>query len=90
MSTGTSLSIDERKAILDAEIARQVQSGWRLTSRTDIAAQMVADQGPNGCIAILLLLFFIVPGILYLLLYRGSKSLYIEIDENGEIRRTQN
>lgn len=83
------LSIEERKAILDAEIANQVKLGWRVASRTDTTAQLVADKKPDGCVAVLLLLFLLVPGILYLLLYRGSRSLYLEVNEQGRVLRTQ-
>ncbi len=82
------LTVEARRIILDAEVAKQVTLGWRVTSRTDTTAQLVKDKGPDGCITIFLLLFFIVPGILYMILYKGSENLYLEVDEQGNIKRT--
>ncbi|MEN9935040.1 MAG: hypothetical protein RLZZ387_1619 [Chloroflexota bacterium] len=82
------LTLDERRDILDAEIVRQVTAGWRVVSRTDTTAQLLTDRGPNGCIGLLLLIFFVVPGILYMLLYKGSSSMYIDVDPFGQVRRT--
>lgn len=82
------ITIEARRAILDAEIANQVKTGWRVVSRTDTTAQLVKDKGPDGCITIFLLLFFIVPGILYMILYKGSENLYLEVDDRGNVKRT--
>jgi hypothetical protein len=88
MANGNVLTVDERKAVLETEISKEVRQGWRVISRTDTTAQLSKDVGPNGCVAIVLLLFLIVPGILYLLLFKGTESLYLEVDEQGAIKRT--
>jgi hypothetical protein len=88
MSGKPAMTIDERRAILEEEIAKQVRAGWTVVSRTDTTAQLTATEGPNGCVLLFLLLFFIIPGILYVLFYKGSKSLYLEVDEQGNVKHT--
>ena len=82
------VTVEARRAVLDGEVASQVKLGWRVVSRTDTTAQLVKDKGPDGCVTIFLLLFFIVPGILYMILYKGSENLYLEVDDHGNVKRT--
>jgi hypothetical protein len=84
------LPLDQRKAILENAIAIQARTGWLLVSRTDTTAQMTMEKRPSGCIAIILFLLGIVPGIIYLMLSQGTATLYIEVDEYGSVRRTTN
>jgi hypothetical protein len=82
------LSIQERKRILDQEVSKHVSNGWRVISQTDTTAQLTR-QTPASCgLALLLAIFLIVPAILYLMLYHGTESLYIEVDEAGNIKAT--
>lgn len=89
-STRSPLSAQERKAILDVEVSKQAQLGWKLSTRTDTSAQLTKNKGPNITIALLLLLIMILPGILYLIFAKGEVSLYLEVDEFGNIQRTEN
>lgn len=89
MSTLTQLTTTERKAILDAEVATQVQAGWRVASRTDTTAQLTRNTGPNLVIALLLLIIMILPGLLYLAFASGKRTLYLEVDVYGNIQRTE-
>ena len=76
---------EERNAILEKDISRQVSHGWRVLSRTDTTCQLVKDKKANGCLAVILLLLFIIPGIIYLVMSNGTKSLYIDVNAEGEI-----
>ena len=78
-------TIEERKSILDKDIFRHVNHGWRVASRTDIKCLLVKDKKPNGCLFIFLLLLFIVPGIIYLFMDKGRSSLEIEVTPEGNI-----
>ena len=83
------ISIEERKEILEKEIGKYVRYGWRVISRTEISAQMTQDKKPSCLLALILAIFFVLPAILYLLLYRGSENLYLEVDERGKITATR-
>ncbi len=86
---GTAISIEEQKEILEKEISRYARQGWRIISRTETSAQMVRDKQASCLLAFILALFFLLPAILYLLLYKGSENLYIEVDERGKIIATR-
>lgn len=83
------LSVEARKAILEREIAKYVRAGWQVQARTDTTAQLVRDKKASCGLTLLLALFLIVPAILYWLLYRGSESLYLEVDARGRVRATR-
>jgi hypothetical protein len=77
-------SLDERKAIIDAEINRRLRQGWIIASRTDTTCQITKDEKPDGCLTVLLFLTFIIPGILYLILRKKRVTLYFEVDTEGK------
>jgi hypothetical protein len=79
-------TIEERKAILDKDIFRHVNHGWRVSSRSDTKCLMVREKKPKGCIFVLLLLLFIIPGIIYLFIKKGQSTLKIEVTNEGNIR----
>lgn len=78
-------TIEERKAILEAEIIKQQKKGWQIASRTDTACQITKEKKPETCLVVLLILLFVIPGILYLILMKGTMNVYIEINEAGEV-----
>jgi len=82
------LPMEEREKILEAEISKYVKLGWRVANRANTSAQLVRDKKASCIVALVLALFLIVPAVLYLLLYRGTESLYIEVDEKGVVRTT--
>jgi len=76
-------TIEERKAILDIEIAEKMKKGWRLADRTETRCKLVRDKSSNGFLLFLLLTISFLPGL-------GStrtKRLFIEVNEEGEICR---
>jgi hypothetical protein len=79
-------TVEERKATLEKDIARHVSHGWRVQSRTETTCQLIKDNKLNGCLIVILFLLFIVPGVIYLANFKRTASLYIEIDQNGEIK----
>ena len=76
---------EERKAILAKEIVKYVDQGWRVTSQTDTSVQLTRDKRASCLVAILLALLFILPAVLYLLLYRGTENLFLEVSESGQV-----
>ncbi|MCJ7448230.1 MAG: hypothetical protein MUO72_11085 [Bacteroidales bacterium] len=79
-------TIEERKAILETEIIKQQKKGWRISSKTETNCQLMRDKNRSGCLLVILFLFFIIPGIFYLLLTHGTTTVFLEINENGEIK----
>ena len=75
--------------ILEKEVGKYARQGWRIVSRTDTSAQMTRDKTASCLLALILAIFFVLPAILYLLLYRGSENLYLEVDERGKIIATR-
>jgi hypothetical protein len=78
-------TIEERKSILDKEIFKLVNHGWRLAHRSDTKCLLVKDKKAKGYLLIILLLLFIVPGIIYLLTPKGESTIKIDITEEGDI-----
>lgn len=79
-------TIEERKAILDKDIFRHINHGWRVATRSDTKCLLVRDKKPKGCLLIFLLLLFILPGIIYLFINKGRSSLTIEVTNEGNIK----
>jgi hypothetical protein len=79
-------TIEERRAILDKDIFKHVNHGWRVSTRSDTKCVLVKERKAKGCLLIFLLLLFIVPGIIYLFMYKGRNSLMIEVTEEGNIK----
>jgi hypothetical protein len=79
------MTIEERKAILANEIVKYVDQGWRVTSQTDTTVQLTKDKRASCLVALLLALLFILPAVLYLLLYKGTESLFLEVTQDGQV-----
>lgn len=82
------MTVDARKARLEQEINKYVAQGWRVISRTDTTAQLQRDKQASCLLALILAIFLIVPAILYMLLYRGTENLYLQVNEQGQIQAT--
>lgn len=79
-------TLEERKAILENEITKQLRKGWRISSRTETGCQLIQDKKRNGCLLVFLFIFFIIPGIFYLLLTQGKTiSVFIEVNGEGQV-----
>jgi hypothetical protein len=77
---------EERKAILEKEIRKYVSDEWRVMGRTDTTCRLIKEKQPNGCLLVFFYMLFILPGIIYMTTYKGSKRLYLEVNEEGEIK----
>jgi hypothetical protein len=89
VSAEATLSLEERRVILEREVSKHTSQGWRVVSRTETSAQLERQTQANGCLGLLLLACFIVPGILYFLLYKGTEGLYIDVQADGRVRATR-
>lgn len=79
-------TIEERRSILDKDIFKHVNHGWRVATRSDTKCLLVKDKKIKGCLLFFLLLLFIVPGIIYLFIYKGRNTLKIEVTQEGNIK----
>ena len=84
-------SLEERKAILDAEVTRFVRRGFRVQSRTDTTAQLVKPKKFSLGWAVIWLLCAVFPFVVYLLWYAAKKDeqVYLQVDERGKVKRTK-
>ena len=78
-------SIEERNSILEKDIFKHVNHGWRVTTKSETKAILERYKKVNGSVLIKLLLLFIVPGIIYLLMPKGRSRLLIEVTQEGNI-----
>jgi len=79
-------TLEERKAILDKIIHNYVDDEWRVMGRTETTCRLIKEKQPNGCLLVFLYVLFILPGIIYMTTYKGSKRLYLEVDEEGVVK----
>lgn len=79
-------TIEERELILDKEIFKLVNHGWKLAHRSDTKCLLTKPKKAKDYILIFLLLLFIVPGVIYLLMPKGESTIKIEITEEGDIK----
>jgi hypothetical protein len=78
-------SIEERNSILEKDIFKHVNHGWRVTTKSETKAILERYKKVKGSVLIKLLLLFIVPGIIYLLMPKGRSRLLIEVTQEGNI-----
>jgi hypothetical protein len=63
------------EALLDGVAEGMIRKGWGIQSRSGNTVTFSRDEGADGCLGCFLMLFLIVPGILYLLLYNTTKRV---------------
>jgi hypothetical protein len=81
------MTIEERKAVLDQVIARYSKQGYRVTTRTDISAQMVRPKQFSCLVAVICAALALFPLLIYLFYYmsKKDKTIYISVDESGKV-----
>lgn len=84
------ISAEQRKDILEQNIAYFAQQGWRVSNRTDTTAQLQKTQQASCIVALLLAFLMILPGLLYLIFYRGTSNLYLTVNQYGKVDVTRN
>ncbi len=91
----STLQLDQRRSILDREVAKYVGHGFRVISRTDTTAQLVKPKSPSKFwIVTFLILSILIFGLILLLMYllffwliAKDQAVYLEVDEHGRITR---
>lgn len=84
------LSVAERSAILDRTVREYQKAGFKLVARTETTAQLTKQHEFSCCLAVTLV-FLVIGIILYLLWYLTTKkeeSVFLEVDEFGEVHTT--
>jgi hypothetical protein len=77
---------EERKALLEIEVVKQIKNGWTTTDRTEFGCQLRKKKNIDGCTVAILIVLFVIPGILYLIFMSGkTMTVFIEVDEEGII-----
>jgi len=79
-------SIEEMRLILDKDIFKHVNHGWRVATKSDTKCLMIKEKKAKGFLLIILLLLFILPGIFYLFMYKGRSTVMIEVTQDGNIK----
>lgn len=79
-------TFEERKAILEYEITKQQKKDWQIASRTDTTCQLTKEKKSETIVVVILILLFVIPGLLYLIFMKGTMTVYVEIDEEGEVK----
>jgi hypothetical protein len=81
------VTIEQRRAILRAEIEKAARKGWRVVSQTDAAAQLVKPREFSATWAFLWFLACGVGLVVYLLYYAGKRDqqLYLDVDVEGTL-----
>jgi uncharacterized membrane protein len=83
------LSVAERTAILNKEIARYTKKGFRIIDQTPTSAQLAKPRTFSCLFATLWFLLFGVGLLIYLFWYLAKKDtiVFITVDEQGRVRR---
>lgn len=80
----------EKKIILENAIAYYVRQGYRVVSQTENTVQLIKPKQFSLLAAIILVLIYILPFVLYLLYYlaQKDKTVYIVVNDEGKISVT--
>jgi hypothetical protein len=72
---------------LQAEIDKYVKQGYQVTLQTATSAQLVKPKRFAWLLALILLLAFALPFIIYVIIYAGQKdkTVYLSVDERGKV-----
>jgi hypothetical protein len=91
MSTTTAtetVSLDERRAILDRAVAEDVRSGWRVMSQSGTQAQLVKGKHTNHVLHLLLTIITLgLWAIVWIatVVFAGEKTRFVSVDERGVV-----
>lgn len=82
-------TIDERRAILQRQIADLTRKGYRVVSQTDTTAQLVKPKTFSFLWAIIWFLALGIGLLVYLIYYwsKRDQTVYLEVDEKGNVKR---
>jgi energy-converting hydrogenase Eha subunit E len=79
-----------REAILDREVQKYVNWGYRIISRTPTTAQLVKPKRFSPILAFLGLLIAVVGLVIYIIIYLAMDDtlVYITVDVNGTVHQS--
>lgn len=79
-------TLEERKKILDTEITKHLTKGWQISNRSETSCQLKQDIEQDSSLeqTLLFLFTFLLPR------QKETKSLFIEVDEEGKVRYIRN
>ena len=90
------VSIEQRRAALQGEIARYVKHGYRVVSEGETSAQLVKPKRVSCLwVTIMLVLSLLLVGLLLLLIYflwyatQKDEQVYLTVDEQGKVQETR-
>jgi len=85
-------TLAERTKILDKAVRKYARRGYRVESKTDTTAQLVKPKKFSFLWAVLWFLLLGVGLIVYLIYYWAKRDdqVYLEVNEQGKIKRTKN
>ncbi len=76
---------DSPRGNLDFIVGEMVKSDFTIANRDSTTATFTRPKKPNADLAIVLLILGIIPGLLYLGLYRGTATITVTaIEHNGD------
>ena len=83
------LSLEARRDLLDREIARYIQEGFRVLSRTDTTAQLVKPK-TFSLVWFLIWMLLLIGWLFYVAYYlaKRDETIYLEVTPGGRVRRT--
>jgi hypothetical protein len=90
-ATPQTLSLDERRSILQGVLRSDTQNGWQVISQTDTTAQL--KKGKHTSHLLHLILTIVTLGLWLLVwiplaIFGGEKQRYVQVDEWGNVVRT--
>ena len=76
---------EDKMNALQAKIVQLTNRGWRVVTQEPLSAQLARDKKPNKLMALLLLLFMILPGLLYIFWPRRTVYIYLTLRDDGRV-----
>lgn len=85
-------AVNANQLILQQVIAHFTQRGYRVVSQTDTTVQLVREKSFSCLTAVILMLLFVIPFLMYMIWYHAKKDdrLYIVVNPDSSISFTYN
>ncbi|ERR1022692_2712812 len=74
---------DPRRIVMAAVAIVATKRNWQVVSQSDDSASFRYHRRPNALLAVVLLLFFLIPGIVYMVLAGKRESLLLNIHSDN-------
>lgn len=88
MAPPRSLTVDERRVILEQRLQGYAKDGYRVLSQADTTAQLMKPKRFNFILALILLCLGGFPLIIYIFWYLAAKdqTMYLTVEVDGKVR----